>query len=131
MGDRFLRLFAEILVQNVRGQDRVARFGGEEFALMMPGASLENATAAAERIRRALETKRWALGPTGGPVGPITASFGVAVLRAGETGEDLIKRADDRLYQAKSQGRNCVMADSPDLPRTPAHATRSKRVANG
>ena len=131
VGDRFLRLFAEILVQNVRGQDRVARFGGEEFALMMPGASLENATAAAERIRRALETKRWALGPTGGPVGPITASFGVAVLRAGETGEDLIKRADDRLYQAKSQGRNCVMANSPDLPRTPAHATRSKRVANG
>ncbi len=78
VGDRFLRLFAEILVQNVRGQDRVARFGGEEFALMMPGASLQNATAAAERIRTALETKQWALGPTGEPVAPITASFGVA-----------------------------------------------------
>ncbi len=131
VGDRFLRIFAEILVQNVRGQDRVARFGGEEFALMMPGASLENATAAAERIRRALDTKRWAIGPTGGPVGPITASFGVAGLRAGETCEDLIKRADDRLYQAKSQGRNCVVADPPDSPRTTARAPRSKRVSNG
>ncbi len=131
VGDRFLRLFAEILVQNVRGQDRVARFGGEEFALMMPGASLENATAAAERIRRALDTKRWAIGPTGGPVGPITASFGVAGLRAGETCQDLIKRADDRLYQAKSQGRNCVVADPSDLPRTTVRATRSKRVSNG
>jgi diguanylate cyclase len=131
VGDRFLRRFAEILVQNVRGQDRLARFGGEEFALMMPGASLEDATAAAERIRKALETKQWALGPANGPVGPITASFGVAGLRAGETGEDLIGRADERLYQAKNQGRNCVVADPPDSPRTPARAPRSKRVANG
>jgi diguanylate cyclase len=57
VGDRLLRLFAEILVQNVRGQDRVARFGGEEFAVMLPGASLEDATAAAERIRKVLEAK--------------------------------------------------------------------------
>jgi diguanylate cyclase len=131
VGDRVLRLFAEILVQNVRGQDRVARFGGEEFALMMSGASLEDATAAAERIRTVLETKQWALGPTGGPVGPITASFGIAGLRAGETGDDLIRRADGRLYEAKGQGRNCVVVDPPDSPRTPRRAQRSKRVANG
>src|SRR5208282_126528 len=51
VGDRLLRLFANILVQNVRGQDKVARFGGEEFALMFPGARLEEAVSAVERIR--------------------------------------------------------------------------------
>ncbi|HXZ16009.1 MAG TPA: GGDEF domain-containing protein [Roseiarcus sp.] len=129
VGDRILRLFAEILVQNVRGQDRVARFGGEEFALMLPGASLEDATTAAERIRKVLETKQWTLGPTGEPVGTITASFGVAELRASETGAELIKRADERLYTAKRKGRNCVVADIQESPPRPAEAPRPERVA--
>ena len=51
VGDRLLRLFANILVQNVRGQDKVARFGGEEFALIFPGARLAEAVTAVERIR--------------------------------------------------------------------------------
>ena len=127
VGDRLLRLFAEILVQNVRGQDRVARFGGEEFAIMLPGSSLEEATAAAERIRKVLEAKQWTLGPTGEPVGAITASFGVAKLRVNETGTDLIKRADDRLYDAKARGRNCVVADASEPPQQTA--SRPKRVA--
>ena len=55
VGDRLLRLFADILVQNVRGQDRVAQFGGEEFAVMLPGARLSEAVEAVERIRRVLE----------------------------------------------------------------------------
>ena len=114
VGDRILRLFAEILVQNVRGQDRVARFGGEEFALMLPGASLEDATTAVERIRKVLEAKQWTFGPTGERVGTITASFGLAQLRASETGSDLIKRVDDRLYDAKAKGRNCVVADTSE-----------------
>ena len=131
VGDRILRLFAEILVQNLRGQDRVARFGGEEFALMLPGASLEDATTAVERIRKGLEAKQWTLGPTGERVGTITASFGVAKLRSGETGADLIKRVDDRLYDAKAKGRNCVVADASEPPPAPARAPRPKRVANG
>jgi diguanylate cyclase len=131
VGDRILRLFCEILVQNVRGQDRVARFGGEEFALMLPRASLEDATAAMERIRGILEAKQWTLGPTGEPVGTITASFGVAKLRASDTGADLLKRADDQLYDAKAKGRNCVVAET-SAPLSPtAQAPRSKRVAIG
>ncbi|HEY1864600.1 MAG TPA: GGDEF domain-containing protein [Roseiarcus sp.] len=59
VGDRLLRLFASILVQNVRGQDKVARFGGEEFALIFPGARLGEAVTAAERIRSVLESKQW------------------------------------------------------------------------
>jgi diguanylate cyclase len=86
VGDRLLRLFAEILVQNVRGQDRVARFGGEEFAVMLPGARLSEAFEAVERIRRVLESKQWTVEPTGERVGKVTVSFGVAKLRANETG---------------------------------------------
>ena len=131
VGDRILRLFAEILVQNVRGQDRVARFGGEEFALMLPGVSVEAATTAVERIRKVLEAKQWTLGPTGERVGTITASFGLAQMRASETGSDLIKRVDDRLYEAKAKGRNCVVADTSQHAATRGRAPRPKRVANG
>lgn len=129
VGDRLLRLFAEILVQNVRGQDRVARFGGEEFALMLPGVNLAAATQAMERIRKVLEAKQWTLGPTGEPVGTITASFGLAKLRAHETGVELIKRTDEKLYEAKTKGRNCVVADDAEPP-APSEPTHAKQVAN-
>ena len=86
VGDRLLRLFANILVQNVRGQDKVARFGGEEFALIFPGARLVDAAAAAERIRCILESKHWTIEPSGERISKVTASFGVAKLRADEFG---------------------------------------------
>ncbi len=126
VGDRILRLFSEILLQNVRGQDRVARFGGEEFAMMLPGASLEEAICAADRVRKVLESKQWTIGPTGEPVGTITVSVGVAKLRATETGAELIQRADDRLYDAKARGRNRVVGDMDATPQpAPARARRS------
>jgi diguanylate cyclase len=112
VGDRLLRLFANILVQNVRGQDKVARFGGEEFALIFPGARLADAVTAAERIRGVLESKQWTIEPSGERVGKVTASFGVAKLKPDESATDLLQRADQRLYEAKVQGRNCVVADS-------------------
>jgi diguanylate cyclase len=111
VGDRLLRLFANILVQNVRGQDKVARFGGEEFALIFPGARLVDAVSAVERIRTILESKQWSIEPSGERVGRVTASFGVARLRADESADDLLRRADQRLYEAKVHGRNCVVAD--------------------
>ncbi len=110
VGDRLLRLFASILVQNVRGQDKVARFGGEEFALMFPGARLEEAVNAVERIRRVLESKQWTVEPSGERVGKVTASFGVARLSASESATDLLRRVDQLLYAAKIQGRNRVVA---------------------
>jgi len=110
VGDRLLRLFANILVQNVRGQDKVARFGGEEFALMFPGARLEEAVSAVERIRGILESKQWTVEPSGERVGKVTASFGVARLSADESAEELLRRVDQLLYDAKVQGRNRVIA---------------------
>ena len=126
VGDRLLRLFANILVQNVRGQDKVARFGGEEFALIFPGARLADAVSVVERIRRNLESTQWTIEPRGEPVGKVTASFGVAKLRANELANDLLRRVDQRLYEAKDQGRNRVVADGSDN-----EASSSPRPARG
>jgi diguanylate cyclase len=129
VGDRLLRLFANILVQNVRGQDKVARFGGEEFALIFPGARLCEAVTALERIRVVLESKQWTIEPSGERVGKVTASFGVAKLRADESANELLRRADERLYQAKVQGRNRVFADDQnDEASQPTPRNRRARV---
>ncbi len=130
VGDRLLRLFAEILVENVRARDRVARFGGEEFAIMLPGASLIDAVEAAERVRRVLESKQWTLEPSGERVGKVTVSLGVAKLRPHETGAELLKRVDDRLYDAKAKGRNCVVAESADAPAEATRRSRLRRAAS-
>ncbi len=130
VGDRLLRLFAEILVQNVRGQDSVARFGGEEFAVMLPGARLSEAVEAAERVRRVLESKQWTVEPSGERVGKVTVSFGVAKLRANETGADLLRRVDSHLYDAKARGRNRVVAERPEDVPPLSRQTRGRRAAS-
>ena len=131
VGDRLLRLFANILVQNVRGQDKVARFGGEEFALIFPGARLADAVSAAERIRGVLESKQWTIEPTGERISKVTASFGVARLRPDESANDLLKRADQRLYEAKVQGRNRVVADGEAEEASPSRSSPRSRAAAG
>jgi diguanylate cyclase len=132
VGDRLLRLFANILVQNVRGHDKVARFGGEEFALIFPGARLGDAVSAVERIRGVLEAKQWSIEPTGERVGKVTASFGVARLRPDESPDDLLRRADQRLYEAKVHGRNCVVADrESDETSQSQRPSRNRRAAAG
>ena len=131
VGDRLLRLFANILVQNVRGQDKVARFGGEEFALIFPGARLADAVSAAERIRGVLEAKQWTIEPSGERISKVTASFGVARLRPDELASDLLKRADQRLYEAKVQGRNCVVADGETEEASPSRSSPRSRAAAG
>ena len=131
VGDRLLRFFAEILTQNVRGQDRVARFGGEEFAIFLPGAGINEATEAVQRIRRVLESKQWTLEPSGERVGKVTASFGLAKLRPNETGPDLLRRADANLYEAKARGRNCVVAEDGDANQRASRSVRIRRAASG
>jgi len=132
VGDRLLRLFANILVQNVRGQDKVARFGGEEFALMFPGARLVDAVSVVERIRLILESKQWSIEPSGERVGKVTASFGVARLRANESGNGLLQRVDQCLYEAKTQGRNRVVADGADGGASSSpRLARERRAATG
>jgi diguanylate cyclase (GGDEF)-like protein len=106
-GDEVLRALAEILREGSRSLDVACRYGGEEFILMLPGASIENAEKVAEKIRRAVEERKFLLGDQK-KEHPVTASFGVATYRPGEPPDDFIKRADKALYEAKESGRNRV-----------------------
>jgi len=107
-GDRVLKAYATLMKTRTRAEDLVARFGGEEFIILMPLADVHEAFAYAERIRCAIAKAD--LLESGDSV---TASFGVAGLFFDETGDDIIKRADTALYQAKASGRNRIVI-APD-----------------
>ncbi|MCC6729260.1 MAG: diguanylate cyclase [Chthonomonadales bacterium] len=102
-GDVVLRAIAEILAAGVAQPATVARYGGEEFAVLLPGCGAAEASGAAERLRRAVESYPW-------PRRPVTASLGVAAAPPFAGGPAaLLERADRVLYQAKANGRNCVV----------------------
>ena len=113
-GDVVLRRFADLLTANVKSADKVARFGGEEFAILFPEAELAQATSILNQIQKQLESKRWAVAASGERLGAITASFGVARLRDGESADELLRRVDAKLYEAKANGRNRVAVDASD-----------------
>jgi len=105
-GDRVIRAVAQVLLEETRDDDLVGRLGGEEFAVLLPGAGGEAARAVAERMRAGVE----ALAPEGGR--RVTISLGVVEDRPGAPDLDaLVKEADRRLYAAKAGGRNRVVAD--------------------
>jgi diguanylate cyclase (GGDEF)-like protein len=106
-GDEVLRRFAGLVREHLRDVDVPGRIGGEEFAILLPGTDATGAVAVAERIRRSLRSLR----PTPDGSRPVTASFGVAQLVTGETGDELLRRADVALYRAKSEGRNRVTVE--------------------
>lgn len=108
VGDSVLRLFAMLLLNNVKGRDIAIRYGGEEFALILPDTDVDGAKNVTENIRRDLETSNWRVTTTHDPIGKVTASFGVAGLEANESVQELIQKADRRLYMAKKGGRNRV-----------------------
>ncbi len=107
MGDRVLRAMADTLRRSVRGFDVCTRFGGEEFAILMPGSRAAAAVQSAERIRQRIEGYRFDSLPIPADLRP-TISVGVAVLAAADAPQDLIGRADRALYQAKAEGKNRV-----------------------
>ena len=108
-GDMVLRAFANLLKAKCRGGDIVSRYGGEEFVIVMPAASLEDATRRAETLREGAGLMQLAYESQ--TLGPITVSLGVAVFPDhGATGDALIHTADAALYRAKQQGRNQVVA---------------------
>jgi diguanylate cyclase (GGDEF)-like protein len=105
-GDEVLREFAAALSESIREIDLAGRWGGEEFAVMLPGTDLEGGIALAERIRHNLRS-RLIESPDGEPVA-ITASFGVAAYPDVQGKDDLIGAADAALYEAKRQGKDRV-----------------------
>ncbi|WP_243977484.1 GGDEF domain-containing protein [Vibrio natriegens] len=108
-GDSVLKSIARRLQQSCRDGSCAYRFGGEEFALIVPNKSLRIARQYADTLRRMIEKLRVKDKRTGTQVHSITASFGVAEFEPGETAESLVSKADKQLYDAKMLGRNRVM----------------------
>jgi diguanylate cyclase (GGDEF)-like protein len=114
-GDLVLRDLAETLRENVREIDTAARWGGEEFAVILPGTDLEGAAQVAERIRVAL-AEREITSVDGAPL-HVTASFGVAASGATTTVQQLVEAADEALYRAKRAGKDRVYAGTDPVTR--------------
>jgi len=120
-GDRALRNVARALQKAIRRSDMVARYGGEEFVVIFRETTAEQAMERVEQIRRAIEAEPLLTARTTGPA-RVTVSAGVASWPAdGLTGDELLGRADQRLFEAKHRGRNRVVG--PPLDGPPATAS--------
>jgi diguanylate cyclase (GGDEF)-like protein len=104
-GDEVLKLVGLALKAALRPGDVAARFGGEEFTVLLPGIDGGRAIKVAERIRRDLEHTGW-------PFEPVTVSIGAAQATHEENPDHLVARADAALYRAKNSGRNRVVLDA-------------------
>ncbi len=103
VGDQVLQQLAQLLKAQIREIDLVARWGGEEFALLLPQTTLDIATEVCERLREAIAALQFAI-----PELQVTASFGIACNLDVSSYDKLLSRAVRQLYQAKNRGRNCV-----------------------
>lgn len=104
VGDEVLIRFCNAISVNIRETDVFARWGGEEFMIMLPNTPLDGAKALAENLRKDIESIRFE------KAGRVTASFGVAEYRPDSSARELLKLVDDSLYAAKRGGRNMVVA---------------------
>lgn len=107
-GDTVLRTVAAIIKEHLRESDIPSRYGGEEFAVLLPYTHIEEAKIVGERLRKAVER---ASIPIDKKNINVTISMGLAEFNPEETGEELFKRADKALYEAKESGRNKVCVD--------------------
>lgn len=111
-GDALLRGLGDFLSQRIRGQDVACRYGGEEFALILAGASGDVASKRAERLRE--ELKELTVRHAGQTLGRVTLSIGIAVFPDhGSTVDELLRLADQALYRAKTEGRDRVIVANP------------------
>lgn len=104
MGDRALRVFADVLRASVRPDDLIARWGGEEFVIVLPGSTDDKAIGVIERIRRRLQETLAV-----GAVPTFTVSFGICDSRDAESFSDVINAADEALLRAKKEGRDRII----------------------
>jgi len=110
VGDQVLKQLSDIIVKTIRSADLAARFGGEEFVVLMPETDSQQAKDAGERIRKVIEGTPMKVTHEVGELNK-TVSIGVAFLNElGDSGQALLKRADEALYKAKNGGRNRVIS---------------------
>jgi diguanylate cyclase (GGDEF)-like protein len=109
-GDRALKLFADTARGVVRDRDHVVRWGGEEFALLLPGANAERAAEVVDRLRSALAQAHLLAGT---PI--FTASFGISDSSMSRDRETVVRLADEALYRSKQAGRDCCTVSDPQL----------------
>ena len=102
-GDQALVQIAAVLRRVTRESDMAARFGGEEFAVILPNSQIDGARALCTRLNDDLKTAPWSHRA-------LTVSIGIAMCRPGNTADDLLSMADHAMYRAKRSGKNCVVA---------------------
>jgi diguanylate cyclase len=130
LGDEVLKFVASKTRETIRETDFVARFGGEEFSIIMPRTPLAAAGLVAERIRTRFAQSTLKTANTSRSLGMITVSVGVARYRPGESPEEFVDRADQALYLAKTGGRNRVVVDVEDMAESERGDTTSVVAAS-
>jgi diguanylate cyclase (GGDEF)-like protein len=113
-GDRLLTGAIRCVTENLRPYDKVFRYGGDEFLIVLPATSLADGESATERIRRTLGTTKFDPGNEGRPL-RATASFGLALIDPDVSVEEAVERADTALLTAKSAGRNRTVTWNPEI----------------
>ncbi len=109
IGDQVLRLVARAFRDSLKGQDFFCRYGGEEFVIILPKTPLKGAAHIADILRQSIKNKDIKNKATNEKLTSVTISSGVAELRNDEEIDKWVSRADNALYRAKKQGRNCVI----------------------
>jgi len=107
-GDKVLQAVARMLRACIKGQDMAVRFGGEEFAVLLPDTPISGAASLAESIRQVVSKGQIRRGEGGSTIGQVTVSIGVACYKLAESFDEWIDRADRALYASKQRGRDCV-----------------------
>ena len=110
-GDQVLKLVGMTMREAVKSKATLARFGGEEFAIILPETTMQPARALADTIRQSVMSRELVKRSTGESLGKVTISAGVAVLREGDTAVSLLERADQCMYMGKRMGRNRTVTD--------------------
>lgn len=105
-GDHVLQEIGKIVRENIRLMDVFARYGGDEFVILMPEANIHGAIHLAEKLKKSIDEHEFQC------IKKVSCSFGVSQYYEGDSEDDFIKRADKALYEAKNGGRNRVVANS-------------------
>lgn len=112
IGDEVLKLVARELLESIKGKDTPSRVDGEEFAILLPETALEGANFLANRLCGNIAHKKFRNKKTNQELAPITASFGVAEFRDGDSIDSLVQRAQQAVALAKKSGRNTVRSEN-------------------